>query len=155
MKIINSPDDALHIYALYAISSVDPASRPLSTQAFGPAFCHILHRTGPFQTELCIFPPGLDIPHHTHPDVDAIEYQISGTLDLFINGLPMTSRVPAPLLPSLAFRIPAGTDHHVVIGPRGCSFFSIQQWHRRPLDHIGHNWSGTTYSPDQQDRLDV
>ncbi|MDG1415961.1 MAG: hypothetical protein P8R39_11455 [Alphaproteobacteria bacterium] len=154
VKIIGAIDDTLEKYARSVIESGVPLNTAESTQWFNRAVCTILHREWPFQTELCTFPSGTNIPVHRHPNVSTVEYLVTGSLDLIIDERPTTSRVPIQLLDRLAFRINLAEPHSVEIGNEGASFLSIQEWHEdTDLDHIGHNWEGTTYSSDQAERL--
>lgn len=156
VKIFNSDRDDLFDYAQRVMGkTLMTMQTPLfGLEMFGSAACLVLDREGQFQAELCIFPPGIPIPHHLHPDVDSIEIQITGSLHLYIEGKNIMRGADfdkmADLLQKVGFRIPANADHNVEIGDKGAVFLSVQRWNKGQPDHVGYNWRGVAYSGNQE-----
>lgn len=150
---LNEIRDDLHAYA----ESITKRFRMLATAPlYGlasfsekPVQTLIMHRDGRFQTELCMFGPGVDVPEHHHPGVDSIEWLVAGTLRFKVNGeYPEYAR---KLRGRVSWRFAAvrinQTDLHTVeIGERGAAFLSIQRWNERAPIHIGDNWVGAPCS---------
>lgn len=159
-KILNGPHDDLYDYAQRVMnkSLLEMMTPVYGLQMFGNAACIVIDRESFFQAELCIFPPGVSVPHHDHPDVDSIEIQITGSIIFFVNGKNIIKRNGLEgleeSLQKVGFRIPANADHNAEVGPRGVVFLSIQRWNNgKNPDHVGHNWNGAHYSDDQKIRL--
>ena len=158
LKVYLSEVDDLLVYARFIMSKgLLHMQTPVSSlRMFGEASCVVLDRRDNFQAELCIFPPGKDIPHHEHPNVDSIEIQITGSLRLFINGVDLMRKKgleeAKEIWHKVGIRIKAEDDHNVEVGPDGAVFLSVQRWNDGlEPDHIGHNWKGAVFDEVQEE----
>lgn len=114
-----------------------------------------LLREGRFQVELFIAPAApSSFPEHTHPDVDVLEYHLTGDAMLWINGTPLCDEVTrlaweqgindAPLVP-----VPACTPHSGA-NKTPQAFLSFQYWQGdTEMSSIGLNWQGDAASTEQ------
>lgn len=157
LKIYMSEHDDLFAYAQQVMRmGLLEMNTPISgLEMFGNAACVTLDRNNEYQAELCIFPPGKDIPHHDHPDVDSIEIQITGHLRLFQNGVDLmrgrSLEEAKEIWHKVGIRIPANMDHNVEVGDEGAVFLSVQRWNKGAPSHIGLNWRGELFSDNQED----
>lgn len=121
----------------------------------------LLYRELPFQVELFIVPfaPSC-FPNHCHPDVDSIEYPLSGDSWLKINNQLMwtdeqKSQWLNGNLPSVMIPI-SHDDWHEGGGITPYAFLSIQQWlHDTVPTSVGLNWLGKPSSVEQEAMLSV
>ena len=158
IRLFNDPADDLSDYAQWVMGQgLAALPRPVEGIVhYDPATALVLHRDGQFQAELYVFPAGRDIPPHDHPNVESIEVQVAGALDLIIEGKPVMAMMPEErrgrAFMNRGYRIPAGAVHSVSVAPCGASFLSVQKWIGREPTSIGDDWRGTVYSPAQARR---
>lgn len=122
---------------------------------FGNIISFVLYRKKPFQVELFIVPHETSqFTKHQHPDVDVIEFGLSGDADLFINDICTHSRDQigewlAGTQKTVPIRITPQDWHH------GCgytpyAFLSLQHWlHDVDPTSVGLNWIGPASSREQ------
>lgn len=95
-----------------------------------------LHRDGRWQVELCCVRGQVEIPEHTHPEVDTIEVTVCGAIRLTVNGIDPFDWVPDGRLPGFVrargIRINAVDRHGGKVLPGGVMFLSIQRWRLTP-----------------------
>lgn len=118
-----------------------------------------LLREGRFQVELFIAPTApSSFPEHSHPDVDVLEYHLTGNAMLWIEGEPICGEVTrvawergtteAPLI-----SVPANTVHNGA-NETPQAFLSFQHWHGdTEMTSIGLNWHGDAASAEQSAML--
>lgn len=128
---------------------------PTAVTNFGNIISLILYRKGQFQVELFIVPHSQSqFCEHRHPDVDVMEFGLTGDAALFINSAPSCSEedVNAWLLgekETVPIHI-APTDLHSGCGYTPYAFLSIQHWlHNVPPSSVGLNWTGAPASEEQ------
>lgn len=126
---------------------------------FGNIISLILFCEAPFQVELFIVPFAYSsFTLHRHPDVDVIEFGLSGYSTLEVNGMP-----PYTLETTQAWlngSLPTGfiriypTDWHSGKGFTPYSFLSIQKWlNGVSPTSVGLNWEGQASSLAQAEML--
>ena len=129
MICFNAIDDDLHAYASSMVKRFRMfAAAPLyglASFSEKPVQTLIAHRADCFQTELCMFGAGVDVPEHHHPG--AMRF--------------------------MAVRINQADRHTVEIGEHGAAFLSMQRWDSGAPTHIGDNWIGTPCSNTHGERL--
>lgn len=127
---------------------------------FGTIISMLLYRNPPFQVELLIVPGATSsFPSHRHPDVDTVEFGLSGEGDLFINGQQAYTDEQARLWKEGKFKaLPihiSPTDWHSGCGYTPYSFLSIQKWlHGVVPTSVGLNWEGDLASTEHRDLID-
>lgn len=118
---------------------------------FGSLVASVVHREFPFQVELVIGLPNQSVPAHRHPRINALEVHVSGDLRVVIGATPeetnerlKTARlIPEHRARGRSFRIPSTAWHAAKTGPKGATFWSIQQWTGlAPLTAAGVDWEG-------------
>ncbi len=116
----------------------------------------VLYREPPFQVQLFLVGPNVQITEHMHPNVDSYEIYVSGDVQ-FINcgqkilpdniettlsprGIPKTFRSRVRVYPS--------DPHSAYTGPIGGSFMSIQHWlnDTKPTS-VAEDWDGNPLGP--------
>jgi hypothetical protein len=150
---LNEIRDDLHAYAegitkRFRMLATAPACG-LASFSEAPVQTLIMHRDGAFQTELCMFGPGVIVPEHHHPGVDSIEWLVAGSLRFKVNGqYPEYARALRGRASwrFAAVRINEADLHTVEVGEKGAAFLSIQRWRGARLTHIGDNWVGAPCS---------
>ena len=105
----------------------------------------VLYRDLPFQVELVVFTPGVEIQPHRHEDADTCEVALSGGVELFVEGLQVAfQRPPRPDGMSRDLLkwapIPHDAVHGGRAGPQGGCFLSVQLWRTKPPTHVGQEW---------------
>src|SRR3977135_1679260 len=123
---------------------------------FGNIISLVLYRHIPYQVELFIAPsaPSTFTPH-THPDVDVMEFALTGHVRLEINGmLVFTEEILSQWLYGVNKSIPihiAPTDVHSGKGITPYAFLSLQHWLNGVTPtSVGLNWHGEPSSIEQQ-----
>jgi|TARA_B110000858_G_scaffold109242_1_gene124847 hypothetical protein len=121
----------------------------------------VLYRKGPWQVELFICQPNVQIPEHIHKDVDSIEVYISGmhmnhsgkaqiTLEqgLVDDGNGQCDKAYSQI------RVRPGDWHGGFSGPDGGSFISIQQWlNDKEPTHVAWDWGGDTMGKNHDQQI--
>jgi hypothetical protein len=105
----------------------------------------VLYRDWPFQVEMIVFTPGVQIQPHLHDDVDSCEVALSGGVELFVEGMQVAFlREPRPDGLSRDFLkwapIPHDARHGGRAGPQGGVFLSVQMWRSKAPTHVGKEW---------------
>ena len=126
---------------------------------FGKIISLCLYRKGVFQVELFISTEhNSTFPNHRHPDVDTVEFGLSGYGQLFVNDKPSYTEQQmeawlAGNFKALPIRIQP-TDWHSGIGHKPYAFLSIQKWLNgvKPTS-VGLNWEGEASSVEQEQML--
>ena len=119
---------------------------------FGSIMSMLLYRKPPFQVELLIVPDSTSsFPAHRHPDVDTVEFGLSGQGDLFVNGVASYTENQIQLWLAGNFKalpIHIGpTDWHSGAARTPYAFLSMQKWlHDVEPSSVGLNWEGETVS---------
>lgn len=122
---------------------------------FGNIISFVIYRDYPFQVELFIVPHNIStFTVHQHPNVDVMEFGLSGKAALFINGKHSCS--PEEVEQWLQGEIPTApirikpTDWHSGEGYTPYAFLSIQQWlNNVPCTSVGLDWIGEPSSVEQ------
>ena len=110
-----------------------------------------LYQQPPFQVELVICQPNVNIPEHLHPNVDSFEVCLYGMTfwhegDLF-----------DPDLLSIydTIRVRPQHKHSAASGPIGGAFLSIQHWlNGVPMKKIGQDWEGESLGVQHKVKVD-
>ena len=122
---------------------------------FGNVVSVVLYRKPPFQVEMFVVPhKESSFTTHRHPDVDVIEFGLSGDADLYVNGkLSHTREDLALWLDNKVVTKPVtvdSTDWHSGEGFTTYAFLSIQEWlHGVEPSSVGLNWIGEPSSIEQ------
>ena len=105
-----------------------------------------LFRAGPFQVEMFIAEPHSSAPPHSHPNVDSVEFVLSGTLVADeANGIILSPGVP--------FSVPRGAAHVAACGESGVCFLSIQKWIGQEPTSVTIDWDGAPIDAAHGDTL--
>lgn len=124
----------------------------------------VIYRMAPFQVELVTCSPNLELPEHSHPNVDSFELYLSGALMFSLDGKQIVPDEEAAKigwdgvhhLIGSSLRVPAGAPHGLRVGPNGGTFLSIQQWlNNKPLSTVGDDWDGDAMGPIHAARIAV
>lgn len=106
-----------------------------ATSSIGNVAGCVLLRQWPFQVQLFICPPNIEIPHHVHPGVDSYEVYVGGEIYFGVNGedvRPMSDvgidEIGQSSLRGNCIRIKPDCSHGGRIGAQGGIFMSVQQW---------------------------
>lgn len=126
---------------------------------FGNIISLCLYRKDNFQVELFIVPgSNSSFTAHTHPDVDVMEFGLTGEAALFINGARSCSTETVHnwldnVVDTSPIRI-RPTDVHYGYGITPYAFLSIQVWLNgvKPTS-VGLNWQGLPASLEQAELL--
>lgn len=111
----------------------------------------IIFRDGRFQIEHLIYPAGAHVPEHVHPNVDSLEIYLSGDMYFTLFGRPVHTWAETRELSNGASSsfgrvvpVPHNAPHAALIGPRGVSFLSVQEWLNGTVpSQVGRDWSYT------------
>lgn len=128
---------------------------PTAVTNFGNIISLVLYRKDQFQVELFIVPHDQShFTEHRHPDVDVIEFGLTGDSALLINGIPAYSEDDINkwlINEKQTARIHiAPTDYHSGQGYTPYAFLSIQHWlHGISPSSVGLNWQGAPASSEQ------
>lgn len=105
----------------------------------------VLYRDWPFQVEMIVFTPGVEIQPHMHEDVDSCEVVMTGGVELFVEGLqvaflrePRADGLSRDLLKWAP--IPHDAIHGGRVGDKGGTFLSVQMWRNKAPTHVGQEW---------------
>lgn len=128
---------------------------PTAVTNFGNIISLVLYRKDQFQVELFIVPDApSSFTEHTHPDVDVVEFGLTGIAELNINGLPSCTEADVDMWlkgdrPTVPIAIPPGTLHSGA-GHTPYAFLSIQHWlNGITPTSVGLNWRGQAASLEQ------
>lgn len=112
-----------------------------------------LFRSGAFQVQLFILPPGA-VPLHRHPHVDTIEMHLAGHYDFRVGGV---SAIPMQHLHDRrgrvsrwwwrGVRVRPDTWHDLVVHDAGAAFLSVQHWLGTAPASVGDDWEGAPVDP--------
>lgn len=124
----------------------------LAITNFGSIVSFVIFRESPFQVELFIVPSApSSFPVHCHPNVDAIEFPLSGNSWLQVNGEDVWTQ--EQIEQWLDYRLPsrpvpiAHDDMHCGGGSTPYAFLSIQKWlNGVQPSSVGLDWEGETSS---------
>lgn len=123
-----------------------------------------LYRSGPFQVELFLFPPGTKVPPHRHPHVDTIEMRVDGDFDfrVTVDGR-MVSSIPLEFLHDRkdgrsrwwgrGVRVRPDTVHELEVGSTGACFLSLQHWLDREPTTVGEDWEGAAVNAEHEKQI--
>jgi len=111
----------------------------------------VLYRSKPFQVELFICQPNLEIPEHTHPDVDSYELFLYG-MKFTHSGKTIISEEQSlkekngmPLNAYKTIRVKPNDSHGGKASKNGGAFISIQHWlNDVEPSHVSSNWKGAS-----------
>lgn len=130
--------DPLTAFLLWYLDNGTPIGRaPFhdATSSIGNVSGCVLLRQYPFQVQLFICPPNIEIPEHTHPGVDSYEVYVSGQVDFTVDGQSIRDKseitfdeIGQPALRSHCIRIRPESKHGGKIGAEGGVFMSVQKW---------------------------
>jgi hypothetical protein len=99
----------------------------------------VLHRSGPWQTELAIILAGVQVPQHRHPRCESFDLALagSGCISVPPRVIDLCPRLDdaAPLMAQL-LHVPRGAWHGGQAGPAGGAFLTFQRWDGGP-DFVG------------------
>ena len=123
---------------------------------FGNIISLVLYRKPPFQVELFIVPHQTSsFTVHKHPNVDVVEFGLTGDAELFINGQCTHSREQmAQWLSGSIHTYPIAISPeswHSGFGYTPYSFLSIQMWMNSvEPSSVGLDWEGEPSSDEQE-----
>jgi len=124
---------------------------PIEIRNSGNRMSLIAYRKPPFQVELVMWMPGVVIPAHRHPNIDAFEVHVSGDMVLLLgedeaktNDLINRAKVwPAKRIHDRITRVRPTSWHGGKAGQTGAAFWSIQHWTEGvELTAAGIDWDG-------------
>jgi len=120
-----------------------PMSSREDAAAEGMVRLTVLDRRGCFQTERVDVAPRMCIPSHRHPLMDSIEFYVTGSSTIIVNGRTFHLGPHLERLKPRRRCIPIPRDHwhEGTVFEDGLSFLSIQHWHGAPSS-VGANWEG-------------
>lgn len=113
----------------------------------------VLHRSGQYQTEMCIATQGWNFSEeHAHPNVDSFEVGLCGEIYLHLNGKRLvpdetvlaTKADGSSALAGVAVRVRPGVMHGGEVGPLGGAFLSVQRWITGSPTSVLLDWQGST-----------
>jgi hypothetical protein len=112
----------------------------------------VLYRRDNFQVELFICEPNVDIPVHTHPNVDSFELFLCG-MEFTHNGKHAIDHEQSleeidgmPRYAYTTIRVRPNDPHGALSSKNGGSFLSIQHWlNGKPPTHVSSDWDGKTF----------
>lgn len=129
---------------------------PTAVTNFGNIISLVLYRQKPFQVELFIVPSAPStFTEHRHPDVDVIEFGLTGDAYLYINGERSCSKEIVDRwlqgdITTQPIAIPS-TALHSGGGHTPYAFLSLQKWlNDVEPSSVGLNWDGKPASIEQQ-----
>lgn len=112
-----------------------PTLDPLRLIQGGKILGFSIYRAAPFQVQLFTLNPNVDAPHHSHPNIDSIEYHLSGQSDFRMDQHVKTL--------AGMFHVPPGEFHTASAGPGGAAFLSLQKWiNAVPPSSVELDWGG-------------
>ena len=123
---------------------------------FGNIISFVIYRKGQYQVELFIVPHKVSsFTNHRHPNVEVIEFPLSGVNTLFVNGKEahtdlqaqqwLSGEVDSPLVPIHL------TDYHSGTATMPYAFLSIQLWlNDISPTSVGLDWIGAPSSMEQE-----
>lgn len=106
----------------------------------------VLHRDGPWQTQLNVFLPGAAVPMHRHLRCDSVDITLagSGLVDVLPwRGVPLANPAHAPLAAQL-LPVPRGVWHGGLAGEHGAALLSFQHWADGEPDFISADWEAAS-----------
>jgi quercetin dioxygenase-like cupin family protein len=106
----------------------------------------ILYHVPPYQAQLFICQPNVEIPDHSHPSVDTFLVYLSGQVTIrcekgayvFDEQTTKDYRFKSGSF----LRVSPGVSHGLSVGQTGCSFISFQQWIDGPVRKTEQDWKG-------------
>ena len=123
---------------------------------FGNIVSLVLYRKKPFQVELFIVPDApSSFTEHKHPNVDVIQFGLTGDAGLFVNSKLACSEADVLRWMNGEFKTPFvrihPTDWHSGLGRTPYAFLSIQHWLNgvEPTS-VGIEWEGEPSSVEQE-----
>lgn len=123
---------------------------------FGNIISLLLYRKPPYQVELFIIPHTTSsFTRHKHPNVDVVEFGLTGDAALYINDTPSCSKQDVQnWLCGIQHTVPIHikpTDWHSGEGYTPYAFLSIQHWLNdvNPTS-VGLDWIGQPSSQEQE-----
>lgn len=105
----------------------------------------VLHRDGPWQTQMNVFMPGAIVPSHRHLRCESVDITLagSGLVDVLpLCGLPLSNPSHVPLGAQL-LRVPRNVWHGGIAGEHGSALLSFQHWIGEP-DFISADWEAAS-----------
>jgi len=102
----------------------------------------MIHRDGPWQTQLNVFLPGAVVPMHRHLRCDSVDVAIagSGVVDVLPwRGVRLAQKKRDAPLAAQLMSIPRGVWHTGGPGDNGAVILSFQHWIGEP-DFISADW---------------
>ena len=150
---INPKEDNLSYFANWYLTSgkIDRVYTPINK---GLLFIEgvngiVLYRHKPYQVELFICKPNLEIPEHYHPDVDSYELFLYGMRFTHSNETVISDKEALeeyegmPLHAYRTIRVKPNDIHGGKASKHGGAFISIQHW-LNDVDptHVSSNWDG-------------
>ena len=110
-----------------------------------------LYRHKPYQVELFICQPNLNIPEHTHPNVDSYEVFLYG-MEFIHSGKTLISKEQSleetngvPTCAYQTIRVRPNDPHGGNASKYGGAFISIQHWlNDTEISHVSSDWCGDT-----------
>lgn len=133
------------------------ATNPYDSSAGNPVAGCVLHRDEEYQVELFMFLPtehGSEFPPHRHPNVDSIEYFLTGPIAFNINGARVASDAKvygvnddgSSSMCGNYLRVRHTAAHGAKVGKEGGAFLSIQRWRNgvHPSS-VGLDWDGPSH----------
>ncbi len=146
MPVLNNFDDLNHFRQWWL------ANRVINTPPDGVIFQKdtyglVLYREGPYQVELFIMKPSVDVMDHIHPNVDTYEVHLTG--DVIFSVVDTFSQDAKRKIGDY-IRVPENVAHSAQIHAGGGAFLSIQKWlNNVPPTSVTLDWEGkdgsTTY----------
>lgn len=131
-------DDPLTYFLMWYLeygTSIGHAPFHNAVSSIGNVAGCVLLRQWPFQVQLFICPPNIEIPHHVHPGVDSYEVYVAGQVDFSVEGQSIRDKseitfdqIGQAALRAHCIRIKPDYSHGGKIGAEGGVFMSVQKW---------------------------
>lgn len=118
---------------------------------YGKLLADVIYREGIFQVERVTMAPNAVVRAHRHPNIDAYEQHVSGSLAFIANNDParvnrILERIrtrSAKDLDGICFLVRSADWHGAKAGPEGACFLSVQKWTGDvPVTAAGVDWEG-------------
>jgi hypothetical protein len=120
----------------------------------------VMYRSGPYQAELWIGEPGADTGEHSHPNIDSIQFFLSGNITFFQDGKEeLSGELCCALENQMSnchgkmIRTPPGASHRAICGDKGGAFINFQYWPGGTPGSAETDWEGKPMDSGHAEKL--
>ena len=121
-----------------------------------------LYRKKPFQVQLFICEPNINIPEHTHPNIDSFELFLYGMKfthsgkTIIDSDMALKEKNKIPFCSYQTIRVKPNDWHGGVSSKNGGAFISIQHWlnNTKPR-HVSDDWQGEVVGKKHKQQLNM